>query len=166
MQVRAGAATSPALHWALSEVAGDRLMLLQEPAQTGDPSPETGSLLRASQIFEETFHHFWSADGPASYEEPIAFATVLLAQAVAGKEAELHQIAVRMAGRVAVLPGISGVEVLTSEGDGAASHHLLWLAAGRNRAVRRQVYLALEPSSAVQGLAWSVDRFDLLACDG
>jgi len=27
------------------------------------------------------------------------------------------------------------------------------------------VYLALEPASAVQGLAWSVERYDLLACD-
>jgi hypothetical protein len=70
-----------------------------------------------------------------------------------------------MAERVARLPDIAGVEVLQSEARGTEAPYFLWLAAGRSRAVRRQVYLVLEPSSASHGIAWSVDRFDLLACD-
>jgi hypothetical protein len=164
--VRSRAGSSPTLTWGLAEVGGSRLLLLQEPEQAGNEMPELSSVLRRSLVAEETFHHLWSRNGPASYEEPIAFATVLLAQAVSGKEAELHRLAVSMAERVAALPDISGVEVLMSESAGGTEPpRLLWLAAGSDRGIRRQVYLALEPSSSAQGLAWSMDRFDLLACD-
>ncbi len=164
--VRSQADSSPVLTWALSEVSGNRFLLLREPEQAGDEMLPLPGQLRTSRIAEETFYHLWSANGPASYEEPVAFATVLLAQAVNGKEAELHQLAVGMAERVAALPDISGVEVLMSAASGGNEPpRVLWLAAGRNRAVRRQVYLALEPTSTAQGLAWSIDRFDLLACD-
>lgn len=163
--VRERAAHTATLNWALSEVGGDRSLLLREPEQTAAPIAPLRGALAASCVLEQSFHHLWSANGPASYEEPVAFATVLLAQAVAGHEAELHDLAVRMAERVARLPDIAGVEVLQSEAHGTESPLFLWLAAGRSRAVRRQVYLALEPSSAAQGLAQSVDRFDLIACD-
>ncbi len=163
--VRERAAHTATLNWALREVGGDRLLLLQEPEQTAAPIAPLRGTLALSCVLEQNFHHLWSANGPASYEEPVAFATVLLAQAVPGHEAELHDLAVRMAERVARLPDIAGVEVLQSEAHGTESPYFLWLAAGRSRTMRRQVYLALEPSSAAQGLAWSVDRFDLLACD-
>lgn len=163
--VRARAAEAPALTWALSEVGGNHFLLLQEPEQAGEPLPEMSGLLAASRSWEGSFQHLWSANGPASYEEPVIFATVLLGQAVGGKEAELHQFAVGMAERVAALPDIAGVEVLTSASSGMEAPYVLWFAAGRDRAVRRQVYLALEPVSAAEGLATTIDRFDLIACD-
>lgn len=163
--VRDRAAATGALTWALSEVTGNRILLLREPEQSGGDRGELVQALAASTTFEQTFHHLWSANGPASYEEPVAFATVLIGQAVSGKEAEVHRLAVQMAERVAALPDIAGVEVLTSDAPGTQPPHFLWLAAGRNRAERRHVYLALEPASAAEGLAWSIDRYDLLACD-
>ena len=163
--VQSRADEAPTLTWALSEVGGDRYLLLQEPEQAGEPMQEMNSAMRTSQVWEESFHHLWSANGPASYEEPVAFATVLVGQAVAGKESELHKFAIGMAERVAALPDVSGVEVLTSDTHGNEAPYVLWLAAGRERAVRRQVYLALEPASAGEGLATAIDRFDLIACD-
>jgi len=163
--VRDRAAATGALSWALSEVGGNRLLLVQEPEQPGEPEPMLSGALAASRSFEETFHHLWSANGPASYDEPVAFATVVIGQAVAAKEAELHGLSVQVAERVAQLADISGVEVLMSATAGTGSPYVLWLAAGRTRAARRQVYLALEPASATQGLAWTMDRYDLLACD-
>ncbi|GEM_PF-2283978 len=163
--VRERAAHTATLNWALSEVGGDRLLLLQEPERTAAPIAPLRGTLASTCLLEQSFYHLWSANGPASYEEPVAFATVLLAQAVAGHEPELHDLSVRMAERVAQLPDVAGVEILQSEARGNEPPYFLWLAAGRSRAVRRQVYLALEPSSASQGIAWSIDRFDLLACD-
>ncbi|HLZ71348.1 MAG TPA: hypothetical protein VKV26_15720 [Dehalococcoidia bacterium] len=163
--VRERAAHTATLNWALSEVGGERLLLLQEPEQTAAPiAPLRGTLASTCRL-EQSFYHLWSVNGPASYEEPVAFATVLLAQAVSGHEPELHDLAVRMAERVAQLPDVAGVEVLQSEARGTEPPYFLWLAAGRSRAVRRRVYLALEPASAAQGIAWSIDRYDLLACD-
>jgi hypothetical protein len=163
--VRDRAAVTGALTWALCEVSGDRIMLLCEPEQSGGDGWDLTQQLADSMIFQGAFHHLWSANGPASYEEPVAFATVLIGQAVSGKEADLHRLAVEMAERVAALPDIAGVEVLTSDAPGTQPPHFLWLAAGCSRSVRRQVYLALEPASAAEGLAWSIDRYDLLACD-
>jgi hypothetical protein len=163
--VRERARTAAGLTWALSEVGGNRFLLLQEVAPAGAPVPALRGALALSCVMEDTFHHLWSAGGPAGYEAPVAFATVLLAQAVAGREPDLHDLTVRLAERVARLPDVAGVVVLTNEARGGEAPHFLWLAAGRARSVRRQVYLALEPTSAAQGLVWSIDRYDLLACD-
>ncbi|MHB8575346.1 MAG: hypothetical protein ACYDCQ_08440 [Dehalococcoidia bacterium] len=164
MHVQTRSSASAALTWALSELDGDRVLLLSEPEEPGAP-PEEPPVSVAAKTFDESFHHLWSAAGRAPSDKPVVFATALLAQAIEGSEAELHRLAIEAGQRVAELPDISGVEVLTSEEDGRRAPYYLWLAAGCSRAVRRQVYLALEPATSTLNHARSIDRFDLLACE-
>jgi hypothetical protein len=161
--VRDHALTSAALAWAFAEVGGGRLLLLREPESIGQPlAPLMGVLAGAE---ERSFRHLWSAEGPAGYEQPVGFATVVLAQPLAGHEAELHSAAVKVGERVAALADMAGVEALMSQAEGAEPPWVLWLAAGRDRAVRRQVYVALEAAFGAGGPAQRVSRYDLIACD-
>jgi hypothetical protein len=158
--VRARAAESGALTWALREVGGGTFLLLQEPELGEEPLTAPTSALVAS----ETYRHLWSANGPASYDEPIAFATVVRIIAVEGSEAALYEETVRVARLAANAADLAGVEVLLSESAPGSRLSVLLLAAGVARAGRRRLYRAFE-SAELTGLAVRVQRFDLLACD-
>lgn len=159
--VRARAALSGALTWALREVGGTQVLLLQEPELGQEPLDRPAPAL----LEEETYRHLWSANGPASYEEPVAFATVLRTTSRSGEEAVLYEEAVRLARKAATIPGIAGVEVLLGEPAGSEPPRVLWLAAGIDRSARRQVYRAVESAAALRDLASAIERYDLLACD-
>ena len=158
--VRARAEASGALTWALREVGGGAILLLQEPEPGEEPVPAPTAALVAS----ETYRHLWSANGPASYDEPVAFAAAVRIVAVEGREASLYEEAVRVARLAAEAADLAGVEVLLSEPAPGVRLSVLLLAAGVARAGRRRLYLTLE-GAELKGLAMRVQRFDLLACD-
>jgi hypothetical protein len=114
---------------------------------------------------ERSFRHLWSAEGPAGYEQPVGFAVLVLAQPQAGREAELHSLAVEVGERVAALAEVAGVEALMSQAEGTEPPWLLWLAAGRDRTARRPTYVAIEAAFGAGGPVQRLSRYDLIACD-
>lgn len=162
--VRERAGLTGALTWALREVGGSGVLLLQQP----DPEGEPLAAPRVALQMEETYRHLWSADGPAGHDHPAAFATVVRAVARPGGEAPLYEAAVELARAATAISAVSGVEVLllvedTAEPTRPAS--VLCLIVGVDRDSRRQVYRVIEAAAALHEVAAAQRRYELLACD-